>query len=247
MKLLIKYATRSRPFQFIQAIRNITETIGYDNYMILVTYDVDDSTMTSDVIDLALSINSKIIFDVNDSPERNKIQAINHGMDLCYDWDWLVNMSDDMVFITTGWAEKILNDVGRIFPEMTDWFAHYDDGYQHDKLPTMSIMDRNYYERDRYIYHPSYKSFSCDAEAMYVAMMRERYYYSDAKYFQHQHPANSPKLRTDSLYAHNGQYGHEDTENYFKRLRDYFDLKGEKEQQLMPTDTYNHWKGRIPE
>lgn len=218
--ILIKYATRGRADWFKKAMINMQATISDDvNYTILVSADEDDPEMNNKHINNFLgSMNNTIwVFGKSD----NKIDAINRDMKFAEDWDILVNMSDDMSFKVPGWDNIIRQRTKDIWRQSTDFFAHFNDGYTGDKLPTMSIIGRQYYERDGYIYHPSYRSFSCDAEAYYVAMMRERYHYFPEILFLHQHPGNTP-MATDKTYQINSLHTNHDIQIYFERLKNYF-------------------------
>lgn len=219
MKFLIKFATRGRPEWFKLAIKNIQETISADcEYKILVTIDKDDTTMSNSEMVFYISGTRNLTCYIGDS--KNKVEAINANMHLVDEWDILVNMSDDMHFIKNDWDKIIERDYKSVFPE-GDAFMHYNDGYAGSALSTMSIMDRIYYERDSYIYHPSYKSFSCDAEAYYVAILRARHHYFDEQLFTHQHPTQTPRLNDATYYANSLHTPH-DTKNYFERLNNNF-------------------------
>lgn len=238
-KLVIKYATRGRPEMFMAAIRNIQGTIGNINHSIIVSADNDDESMNCERIKTFCdSVNNLVIyFGDHDS----KVNAINDDLD-DVEFDWLINMSDDMVFIVEKWGEKMKAEIESVFPD-TDFFAHFNDGYVFDKLPTMSIMGREYYERDKCVYHPSYKSVSCDAEAMYVAMMRNAHHYFPTQYFSHIHPSNigTPE---DQTYKRNNQFTDADTNNYFIRLMDYFGITDQIERSRLPIDP-NDYRSRI--
>jgi hypothetical protein len=158
-------------------------------------------------------------------PDQGKIGAINRDMEKAGDWQILVNFSDDMVFKVSGWDKILRQKVSSVWGDSTDFFAHFNDGYIGDALATMSIIGREYYERDGYIYHPSYKSFSCDAEAYYVAIARGRHHYFDDVIFKHEHPSNNKSTRNDSLYKQNAKVAGGDTQNYFRRLNNNFDLE----------------------
>jgi len=226
--MLIKFASRSRPQQFVRAMGNIrTTTLG--PYRIIVSADSDDRTMNNPQIQQYVSSSrfpgAKIFY----GPSQGKIAAINRDMEHAGEWNILVNFSDDMQFVVRGWDNLLRRKVQSVWASSLDWFAHFNDGYVGDKLPTMSIMGRDYYQRDGHIYHHSYKSFSCDAEAMYVAMARGRHHYFRDILFKHQHPANDPrKIKSDTLYRANAQLGRPDAANYFERLNNnfYLDIPG---------------------
>lgn len=214
MRLLIKYATRGRKELFEQAIANIKETVSkYCDYHILVTIDFDDESMQYLSNDYRISVFR--------SPNKSKIEAINRDMNIASAWDILVNFSDDMFFTVKDWDLKMLADIRSVWDNSTDFFAHFNDGFVGEKLPTMSVMGWDYYKRDNYIYHPSYNSVSCDAEAMYVAMMRGKHHYFPSVYFNHLHPANTRKP-TDATYQGNHKFDIPDTNNYFERMRKGF-------------------------
>lgn len=175
-------------------------------------------------------------------PDEGKIGAINRDINYLDDpWEILVNFSDDMRFTGFGWDVTMINEIRKVWPSGTDFFANFWDGYVPVPLPTMSIMGREYYFRDAYIYHPSYKSFSCDAEAMYVAQMRERYNFfkltkrddrimnkfHDVVLFKHEHPTwlHSP---TDETYDRNATNGDNDVKVYHERMEKYFYVNNPK-------------------
>jgi len=220
MRFLIKFASRGRPLWFKKAVENILVTIKTQNFEILVTADLDDHSMNNPEIKAFVdcSRNTFIVYGHSES----KIDAINRDMDQAGEWDILVNMSDDMLFVLEGWDRMMERRIRDIWGYSFDFFAHFNDGYAKDALATMSIMGRDYYKRDGYIYHPSYKSFSCDAEAYYVAIMRGRHHYFDDELFVHQHPANRP-VPNDDTYRRNALATEADTKNYWERLNRYFD------------------------
>jgi hypothetical protein len=109
-----------------------------------------------------------------------------------------------------------------------------------DALATMSILGKKYYDRDGYIYHPSYKSFSCDAEAFFVAKTREKHQYFDQILATHQHPSNA-KIPNDDLYHKNSLHTPADTKNYWDRLHNDF---GMKEEGYSPPFAWDKYKTR---
>jgi hypothetical protein len=224
-KILIKYPSRMRPQWFRKAIANIYNTISdRENFRILVTCDEDDITMQNPAMIEFMNGHENLSFIFGKS--ESKIHAVNRDMNLADEWFWpwdvLVVMSDDMHFVQFGWDNVIRQRMKDNFPE-GDCFLHFDDGYVKDALATMAIMDRRYYERDNYIYHPAYRSFSCDAEQMFVAVARGRHKYFPEILARHQHPANMPQPN-DELYSANSLHTPHDTKVYWDRLHNNFDL-----------------------
>ena len=189
MKILFKLATRSRPQKFFECVRNIMDNVESDNYILLVSYDIDDTSMAWDVIkDRVYAIDNPNLKAMGGT-SKNKIDAINRDMHTFWKWDILINTSDDMMFTQKGFDNVIRQDMQQHFPDL-DGFLHYNDGNQRDRVCTMSIMGRKYYDRFGYIYHPSYESLFCDEEATQVAKILGKHrYMGDIPLFRHLHPA----------------------------------------------------------
>lgn len=222
--ILIKLATRSRPTKFAKALENIKHmTLG--EYSVIVSADINDKTMNNPQILKHVSNYSKV--KIFYGPPEGKIRAINR--DIPKDgWQILVNLSDDVEIKVRGWDNIIRNRVRERWPDSTDWFAHFSDGYIHAALPTISIMGFDYFQRDGYIYHSSYNSFSSDSEAYLVSIARKKYHYFPDLLFKHEHPANNRRIKNDALYKINSLYGASDIKNYFERLNNdfYLDIPG---------------------
>lgn len=227
-RILIKYASRQRPELFNQTIANIQETISHKlPFEILVSMDRDDIAM----MNAQLPIENYIGYAIGEA--KSKIDAINRDIALADPWDILINMSDDMKFIVKDWDLQMVSMIKEVWKESTDFFAHFNDGYVEDKLPTMSIIGRAYYHRTGYIYHPAYKSFSCDAEAYYVAKMLGKWHYFPQVLFKHEHPANNKQIQNDELYHRNSLHTPDDIKVYWQRLNNYFDIQ-ESERVCIP-------------
>lgn len=211
-RILINYATRKRKEKFLAHMNNIYATIGMDDFKIVVKVDEDDSEMVNFIPEINRMRNTAGYI----VKPFGKIAAINAYVPWYEPWDILVNTSDDFEFVN-GWASILIHRTSGVWPNTTDWFAHFSDGHCFEKLPTMSIFGREYGERFGYVYHPSYKSFSCDAEAMYVAQTLGRYHYFPEVLAKHNHPANI-RQGFDEVYKANDKYMPYDTDIYFKRM-----------------------------
>jgi hypothetical protein len=215
--ILFKYATRSRPVLFDRGIDSIINNLNSDNYYILVTCDENDVTMLNH--HYKYSNNPKIKFVYGHS--KNKVDAINRDFNhFPENWDILINMSDDMVFIEKGFDDIIRKDFNNDY----DLCLHYPDGYTGAKLITMSILGKKFFDRFNYIYHPDYKSLWCDNEQTNVAKLLGRYKYFDRQLFIHKHPANDSNVIFDSQYATTENYFNIDKETYEQRKSINFGL-----------------------
>lgn len=220
--LLIKYASRGRKKLFFKALENIHATIKTKYFSIIVTADANDPEMNCEDVRWVISTfpNVKIYY----GEQVSKIDAINRSMDYNLEWSWSIVMSDDMVFTVKGWDESMLQSIKKQWGDSLDFFAHFNDGYTHDKLPTLNVCGRDYYKRFNYLYSPTYGSVSCDAENYFVAQMLGRYKYFPEIYFNHVHPSNIG-FHSDKTYRDNDRFGKPDTANYFNRMGRLFDVK----------------------
>ncbi len=199
--ILFKFASRSRPEKFFKALDNIHHLIqDKENFSIICSLDEDDKSMTDHFKSVEAFAafgkkypNTKAYFGYS----KNKIDAVNRDINKAEKhWDILICMSDDFEFIKPGFDNDIRNAfrveyIRHITEYNFDQFVAWNDGNQKANVSTMSIMGRNYYNRDNYIYHPDYKSVWCDVEATDVAVMRGCYKYmgDDKVIFNHNHPA----------------------------------------------------------
>lgn len=213
IRILVKYASRSRPENFLRGLRSIFEkALNPERITVLVSLDIDDPKLSE--YDLSEFSQYNIIKCVGTS--KNKIDAINRDVnEYKGHWDILVNFSDDMVFTREGWDATISDDFDHY---EYDVVLNYKDPNNGGALMTMSVMDYEYYIRDRYIYHPSYESVWCDNEAQDVAKLRGCFFSIYEVIFDHLHPANG-KAMTDAQYQKTeaAAVHHKDHQNYLNR------------------------------
>lgn len=182
MRILYKYTTRSRRSNFLRGYDSILNKIANrEDYHILISVDKDDQSMFPLPV-----LDGNYTFVVGNS--KNKIDAINRDLnEFDYDWDILINMSDDMIFTKKGFDDIIRAEFYNDFNQ----YLHFNDGNQKCNVCTMHIVGRNYYDRFKYIYHPDYISLWCDVENDIVAKQLGCYKYmgDNIKLFRHLHPA----------------------------------------------------------
>lgn len=206
MRILFKYPTRSRRGLFLRGIESIQQNASSNDYHILVSAEPETIDPTMYPLPQIENVSYHI------EKTNNKVHAYNNGInENCFDFNILVCMSDDMVFIKKGF-DNIIRDS---LKEFNDCLIHFPDGNRND-LITLPIMGREYYERFRYVYHPSYVSVYCDNEQMDVAKELGCYQFIDKQIFEHKHPAYG-KANMDALYVNNESYYSLDSENYKKR------------------------------
>jgi hypothetical protein len=182
MRILLKYTTRSRRSNFLRGYDSILNKIANrEDYHVLISVDKDDQSMFPLPV-----LDGNHTFVVGNS--KNKIDAINRDInEFDYDFDILINMSDDMIFTKKGFDDIIRAEFYNDFNQ----YVHYNDGNQKCNVCTMHIVGRNYYDRFKYIYHPDYISLWCDVENDIVAKQLGCYKYmgDNLQLFRHLHPA----------------------------------------------------------
>lgn len=213
MKILFKYATRSRPALFKRGVESILNNVTNDNYHILVSVDVDDYSAIEAVREYYTHPNITVVFGVS----KNKVDAINRDLDLIKEWDILVNMSDDMVFVQHGFDYIIRQQF-----ESLDLCLHFPDGNRND-LITMSIIGREYYNRFGYIYNNEYKSLYCDNEQTDVSKLLGKYKFVNENIFVHLHPAYN-KAVFDKQYQYTESFNLVDSQTFLRRKENNYGM-----------------------
>lgn len=219
-KILFKLPSRGRPEQASKTLGNIITHVKEDEYLIHLSVDSDDEMLSQ------YPINCTKHLGYFHSISKNKVHAMNRDMDkIDYDWDILIAMSDDMEWQVQGFDNIIRDTFKQLFPDL-DGFLHFNDGYVGDRLCTMNIMGRKYYERFNYIYHPDYIGLWCDNESTEVAKKLGKYVYDPRVIFKHQHPANTATAQMDESYHKYLKFNDEDNLTYRRRKYELnFDLE----------------------
>jgi len=186
MKLLIKFPTRNRKNKFFKVLKqyqNLCE--DFDNTFFLITLDNDDETMNPSEVGNIFGTfkNVKVVYGNSNS----KIHAINRDIELVDEWDIVLLASDDMTPKVKGYDNIIRNRMKEYYPD-TDGILWFNDGHQGNKLNTLSILGKKYYDRFGYIYQPEYKSVWSDNEFMMVGNLLGRQTYLDEVIIEHEHP-----------------------------------------------------------
>ncbi len=198
MKILCKVTSRGRPQELIKCIDTYLSLCdNSNNTKWLFSFDEDDSTVNNPAfLNSLYSRIEKPIIILGSS--TSKINAINRDVNIYGgEWDILVNISDDQLAEKKGWDTVIINSM----PTSLDYSLWFYDGWQ-NRINTMEILGRNYYNRFKYIYHPEYKSFYCDNEATEIAVKLNKVVKSDECIIKHYHYGWMPDthMKKDETY-----------------------------------------------
>jgi len=216
MNILVKFPTRNRPHIFLRRLSELASLSN--NIQVLVSYDEDDSTMTPKIVKQAMDMISPIV--IIQGEGSTKIEACNRDVSRIKDWDIIVLMSDDMVCQVENWDEVVRYDMRTNFPD-TDGCLWYSDGYQ-DRICTMVVMGKTYYDNLGYLYHPDYTSLWSDNEMTEQAQYFGKLYKSNTCLFRHEHPMNNRSIQNDALYKRNEPFYEIDKQVYDRRKENRF-------------------------
>ena len=221
MKLLIKFPTRNRKNKFFKVLRqyqNLCEDL--DNTYFLITLDNDDESMnSSDVEDIFNTFkNVKVIYGTSNS----KIHAVNRDIELVNDWDIVLLASDDMTPKVKGYDNIIRNKMKEFYSD-TDGILWFNDGHMGNKLNTLCILGKKYYDRFGYIYYPEYKSVWSDNEFMLVGNLLGKQTYFEQVIIEHEHPDWGYGGR-DEIHQNNSKNENQDKLLFTKRKDNNFYL-----------------------
>jgi len=221
MKILIKFPTRGRKDKFFGTLMKYQRMCNnIDNLKFLISIDSDDQSMnnkeTFEILETFQNINVVL------GSSKSKIDAVNRDIDLNGDYDIILLASDDMIPIVKGYDDVIVQNMKKHY-EDTDGVLFFNDGFQKNKLNTLCILGKKYYQRFNYIYYPEYKSTWCDNEFMDVANILQKQTYFDQIIIKHEHP-DWGYGKSDIIHQKNHQNWNYDKLLYEKRRKINFEL-----------------------
>jgi hypothetical protein len=221
MKILIKFPTRGRSDKFFNVLDIYYQlSDNNDNITFQITIDTDDETMNNNIVLSKLNSYKNLNYTLGVS--KNKIDAVNRDI-IIGDWDIILLASDDMIPKVKGYDDIIRNKMTELYPD-TDGVLWFNDGNQGDKLNTLCILGKKYYERFNYIYHPDYTSLWADNEFMDVANLLNKQTYFNDVIIRHEHPDVGLGQR-DFVHFDNIKFDYIDKEIYLKRKSNNFNIK----------------------
>lgn len=219
--ILFKFPARGRKEKLFSTLDAYHQRmVNKENFQFLISIDEDDEILNdgSTIAAIEAHKNTKVVV----GPSKGKINAVNRDMEQAEPWDIVVLVSDDMMPKLTGFDMIIRKDMSVHFPE-GDGVLWYNDGHQQDKLNTLCILDKKYYDRFGYIYYGGYKSLYSDNEFMEVSKRLGRVKYNSLCIIEHQHWAWGYG-EMDDLYTRNEQYIGDDGDTFQKRAAIGFEL-----------------------
>lgn len=153
------HPSRSRPLKSFDTVQKWIERAGNADIELIVSVDEDDPMLQGyferHMAPLCINKNRSAVDAINNAAKKSK-------------GDIIIVVSDD-TDCPEDWANLLLKEV----EGKTDWILKTQDGIQ-KWIITMPVMDRAYYNRIGYIYHPEYLHMFCDTELTCVADLTGR-------------------------------------------------------------------------
>lgn len=217
----MKFTSRQRPLILLKTLE-IYLSLGtnLNDMLWLFTFDVDDelcwnTTYFNRINELFI----KYKVDVNKveivgGVSKNKIHAINRMSERITEWDILLNISDDQRPIIKGYDDLIRKSM----PDSLDKSLWFNDGWQ-DRINTMECLGKVFYDNQKYIYHPEFKSFFCDNLATVIGLKNGTILKFHQCLIRHDHYGWNPNsdIKKDALYERNDKDWKHD-EDLYKQL-----------------------------
>lgn len=201
MTICYSFASRSRPDRFFETLDNIIQMSAQQDHFIVAKLDTDDPTMNNDAIKARIDSYPGVL--VRWGTSRSKIHAINRDLEDLPPWDIMICASDDMRFRTHGFDDLIR----QYMPADLDALVHLMDDYAKDRVCTVNITGRKYFERrGRRIYVEDYFSMWSDDEETEVSKILDKYILVPGTHIEHLHYTNNAKAKKDELYWRNDTY-----------------------------------------
>jgi len=156
---------------------------------------------------------------------KSAIEAINYGAEIAnsknrFPFDLLVVVSDDFD-CTPHWDTLLLEAL----KGKSDFIVKTKDGLQ-PTLITLPIMDRAYYNRFGYVYHPSYVHMFSDQEMTAVGEMTGKVIKLDLE-FKHLHYTTGA-MKKDAINKKNDATWRQGERLFNERLKTNFGLSDEQ-------------------
>jgi hypothetical protein len=211
-RILIHIPSRGRPDELLAAVDNFAACIeDRENTGIQISQDYDDPTLDPLWVDPPTLV-WRVLGD-----SKSKVAAINRDLDRG-PWDVLVCASDDLSPMAKGFDQAIRTDFANDADDF-DAVMWYPD--KNHRICCHPVIGRKYYERDGYVFHPSYRAFYCDDELTMVAQKRGKLFKSTAVEWDHRHP-NYRSRKPDGLDHRNKEFMRQDYLTFCRRQSEGF-------------------------
>lgn len=204
----VLHPSRSRAVKSFDTIARLSRhTVSYTNIEFVISVDEDDP-------ELQMYKDRYRPQDLIINKNRSCVDAINHAVKYAQGSIFIV-ISDD-TGSEPGWPRDLL----QALDGKSDFLLKTEDGIQ-DYIVTQTIMDRTYYDRDGYIYHPEFTHQFADTYLTCKADIRGRLIKSKLK-FPHLHYSYSGgKEMPDALHRRNDATWMTGQDTFVKLMKEF--------------------------
>lgn len=240
--ITILHPTRSRAEKSLMICKSWLKRAGTDDVRIIISVDDDDTTVwkyCTNLHELNFMIDSEDRISIVRGPNKSAVDAINSAADYAIqnyprDENQIFIVVSDDTDCPDNWAVDLLKTIeGKV-----DWIAKCPDGIQNWMI-TMPIMDRVYFNRFGYIYHPGYMHMFCDLEVTCVADLTGRKI-DIPMMFRHLHPGHGHGT-PDALNARADATWTQGENLFLSRLKKNFDLAETDIVGKITDESYRAW------
>jgi hypothetical protein len=230
------HPTRSRPDISLSTCKKWIERAGTDNIQLIISIDSDEQrfeeyeknhAQLSGMLNNGFMTRTILLVGNNHSA----IEAINHAAKVA-SGDILMVVSDD-----TDCPENWAIDLLKHLEGKSDFVVKCPDGIQ-DWMITMPVMDRKYYQRFGYIYHPEYIHMFCDLEVACVGDLLARTI-NVPMMFRHDH--YNAYFENDPLRKKTNETWQQGEEVFIRRIKNNFDLPADQIVGKITNEGYRAW------
>jgi hypothetical protein len=212
MKVLVHIPSRGRHKALsLAVVRWLAAIKDLENTRLLLTLD-DDDTPGAELVQAMKVYPPEYPLEAIIGPHKDKVSAINADLDL-FPWDVLVCASDDLYPMELEFDQAVRTDFANDVPDF-DGVLWYPD--KNSRICCHPVIGRKYYERDGYVFHPSYRAFYCDDELTMVAQKRGKLFQSTSVEWDHRHP-NYRTRKPDELDHRNKEFMRQDYLTFCRR------------------------------
>lgn len=192
-----------------------------ENIEVIVSLDEDDPQLTS-------YLNKFPSTDTIVNKNKSSVEAINKAAAISTGKILIVIGEDG--YLPPSWQHEIIKEVeGKV-----DWILKTQDGIQ-DYIITLPIMDRTYYNRTGYIYHPDFQHLFCDTYLTCVADITGRKITSNLMFKHNHYSVNGTE--PDELHIRNDATWRPGQETFI-RLMNQFTLE---ERRRIKDQSMKNW------
>lgn len=206
MKISILHPSRSRAEKSVKTVDKWLDCAKNRNVELQLIVSVDDSDPEVHLYQQAYQ--KSLIVNNN----RSCVDAINNAAKVATGDVFIVVSDDSDCFID--WDMFLLLELDG----KSDYLLKTKDGIQ-DYIVTMTVMDRKYYERDGFIYHPDFTHQFADTYLTCLADIRGRLIKSDLV-FPHKH-YSVLKETPDALHKRNDDTWKEGQDTFVRLMKQF--------------------------